>query len=291
MTQQRPIRTALARTIRGLLTPETVTPPRPAGPAAKESIVRSYLLMRVIVGALGVLLPVGLLLGDWLFLGGNVSLRGSLSAYYYSGMRDFFVGTLMIIGMFLVAYKFFEANLDNLVSILAGIAAMLVAFFPTHGPSQLHYVITPIQDSLGEGTVSRIHYVAAGTFMGGLAAISFCFGLREGRRHRTIFLSRFHLDHAPVIRRAIHWICAGAIVVAMLYMLAEHWLDWLDLNGQTVLVGEIVCGVAFGLSWFYKGFELDTLRGTPSPDVPEIPAAAGLSASGPEPSRARQQSV
>ena len=61
--------------------------------------------------------------------------RGSLSVYYYSGMREVFVGTLAATGVFFVAYKVWERNLENLLSLVAGLSACLIALFPTWPPS------------------------------------------------------------------------------------------------------------------------------------------------------------
>ena len=58
------------------------------------------------------------------------SARSSLSAYYYSGARDLMVGTICAIGTFLLAYKVAERNLDNTLSVLAGLTVILVALFP-----------------------------------------------------------------------------------------------------------------------------------------------------------------
>src|SRR4051794_4907403 len=93
-------------------------PPPPGTPASALSeadlerlysraylYLRAYLMLRLAIGALGVLLPVVLLAGDGLFLKGSVWPRESLSAYYHSGMRDEFVGTLVATGVFLITYK------------------------------------------------------------------------------------------------------------------------------------------------------------------------------------------
>src|SRR5215203_533751 len=89
------------------------TPAREVGQIPFDSISRSYFLMRLLVGCLGVALPVVLLLGDLFFMGANFSARGSMSAYYHSGMRDVFVSILAVVGMLLVTYKITERNRDN----------------------------------------------------------------------------------------------------------------------------------------------------------------------------------
>jgi hypothetical protein len=81
-----------------VLWPEVAVEPRPTAPQAKR-YVRSYLIMRVAIGALGIALPVVLVLGEPLLFDGQPFPRGSLSAYYYSGVREVFVGALCAIGV------------------------------------------------------------------------------------------------------------------------------------------------------------------------------------------------
>ena len=83
-----------------LLQPELTVEPRPTDPESAR-YVRSYLVMRVFVGALGIALPFMLVLSDGLAFDGDPFPHGSLSAYYYSGARELFVGALSAIGVFL----------------------------------------------------------------------------------------------------------------------------------------------------------------------------------------------
>jgi hypothetical protein len=74
-----------------LLQPELTVEPRPTDPDSAR-YVRSYLVMRIFIGALGVALPFMLVLSDGLAFDGDPFPHGSLSAYYYSGARELFVG-------------------------------------------------------------------------------------------------------------------------------------------------------------------------------------------------------
>jgi hypothetical protein len=230
--------------------PSADTPPRPSvddGDRDRLLYLRSYLLMRAIIGLLGVGLPLVLLIGDGIFLAGKIP-RGSLSAYYHTGMRDVFVGTLCAVGLFLLTYMAFHYNWDNVLSIIAGLAVLGVAIFPTGGNETL----TPLQQRLGEETVSRIHMICAAVFILSLAAISFLFGRREGRRP----------DRTPEQRRRgklLHWTCGFVIIGTVVYVLLTKWLGRFDRH--SLFYGETVATLAFGLSWLMKGFELDILLG------------------------------
>jgi hypothetical protein len=231
-----------------LLQPELTVEPRPADPEAAR-YVRSYLIMRVFVGALGVALPFMLLLSDGLAFDGDPFPLDSLSAYYYSGARELFVGALSAIGVFLVTYKVADRTLDNTLSILAGVAVAAVALFPTGPPAEAE--LTPLQELLGESVVATIHYVAAGVFIASLAVISFFFGVREGAR--TPKEGR----RSPMFWRRYHWFCAGAVVVALVWIVVT---ELVGSPSKSLLIGEAVSVWAFGASWLMKGLELDILR-------------------------------
>lgn len=215
--------------------------------------LKSYLLMRAVIGFIGIFLPIALLVGDWLVLQDTGYPRGSLSAYYHSGMRDLFVGCLCVTALFLITYKVFESNLDNALSLLAGIAALGVAWLPTGRPKGSTSAATPLQERLGESGVTVAHFICAGIFICSLGILSYFFGRREGTRP-----DRDEKERSNTFWRRFHWWCAGAIFVAVAFMLITEIFDWFE--SWAILAGEIVAGLAFGLSWLMKGLELKILR-------------------------------
>jgi hypothetical protein len=231
-----------------LLEPVRETAPRPADAQALR-YVRSYLFMRFCVGLLGIALPFALVLVDRCVFDGHPAPRDSLSAYYYSGVREVFVGTLAAIGVFLVTYKVTERNLDNTLSVVAGLAALLVAGFPTGRPTK-DLPLTPLQDKLGECVVQAIHFGAAGTFIVSLGAISLWFGIREGRRERQ------GARGSPEFWRIFHFACAGMIAAALVWIVVTQYAGWPRIS---LLIGEGVSACAFGASWLAKGAELNVL--------------------------------
>lgn len=239
-----------------LLEPETVVRRRPTDPEGAK-YVRSYLVMRLAVGLIGVLLPLLLVLLDWGLFDGDPVPRDSLSAYYYSGMRELFVGALCATGVFLMTYKVTERTLDNTLSWVAGVAAVLVALWPTGRPSD-GIGLTPLQDRVGEDAVQWIHFGSAAIFIVSLAVITFFFGVREGARPARAG------NRPPAFWRAYHWCCAGGIVAALV------WIVVTQVVGEprtSLLIGEWAAVWAFGASWFAKGAEWDILRGLPRPDA------------------------
>src|SRR5215212_5638041 len=73
--------------------PVVTVHPRPAD-SDMARYVRSFLIMRTLVGVLGIALPILLVLVDGVWFDGSPFLRESLSTYYCSGARELFVGGL-----------------------------------------------------------------------------------------------------------------------------------------------------------------------------------------------------
>jgi hypothetical protein len=232
------------------LTPQLRVEPRPTDPEVSR-YVRSYLIMRIFVGLLGVALPLVLVFGDGWGFDGDPFPRDSLSAYYYSGVRELFVGTLSATGVFLITYKVATRTLDNTLSILGGLAAAAVALFPTGRPDDASQ-LTPLQERWGEDVVEWIHYGAAGLFIGSLGVICVFFGIREGARAPR------EGKRSPKFWRYYHWSCAGVIVLAVAWMLVTKVAHG---PSKALLIGEWVSVWAFAASWFMKGLERDILRG------------------------------
>ena len=253
----------------GFLTSASEVGPRPDPDAQPVEVryVRSYLWMRIGIGLLAVLLPLLLVFGDKVLFSGEPFLRGSLSAYYYSGMRDEFVGILSATGVFLVTYKVAEFSLDNVASVLAGVCAALIALFPTGRPAHPVVPLAPLQDLLGETTVKTVHFAASAGFLVLLAVLSFFFGVREGERPPR------KGKRSPTFWRWFHWACTFAMAVAIAWIIVTLAVGW---PNRALLWGEWASAWAFGLSWLAKGAELDMLFGKPSApidtsDLAELP--------------------
>jgi hypothetical protein len=93
-----------------------------------ESTTKTYLYLRVSLVALAVLLAgslvIELVLGDGPWL-------GSISAYYYTPVRAVLVGTLVAMGVCLIAIKGRNRPREDLMLNLAGMCAPVVALCPT----------------------------------------------------------------------------------------------------------------------------------------------------------------
>src|SRR5262245_34491539 len=99
----------------------------------RQHITGTYFGLRAGMAVVGFLLPIGLVfLG--LVLEPTVGVRSSLSAYYNSaGLRDVFVGALVVVGALLIVYRGFSVAEDRAFN-FAGLFAFVVALVPTGNP-------------------------------------------------------------------------------------------------------------------------------------------------------------
>lgn len=94
----------------------------------QEHMLGSYFGLRKGLVAIAVAFPLTLWLGAIVI--GDGGLQGSLSAYYYTGMRNWFVGLLVAVGACLYLYKGFSTS-ENVALNLAGLFVVGVAMIPT----------------------------------------------------------------------------------------------------------------------------------------------------------------
>lgn len=197
-----------------------------------RSLVLSYLGLRRAVGYIGIGLPFVLLIGKLLLQGGP--LPGSISAYYYSDMRNVLVGALFAVAIFLISYRYDTP--DARAGTLAGIMAIGVALFPT----------SPADPTGQERVIGTVHLVCAAVFFLTLAYFSYFLFTRTGQTEPTPRKKQ---------RNIVYRVCGILIVVCIvLAVLADNLLG-------TTLVDELhpvfwlesVAIVAFGVSWLIKG--------------------------------------
>ena len=202
----------------------------------QEHMLWTYYGLRVGLVAIGVSLPVLVMLSGFLHGGG---LRGSLSDYYNvagAGLltpRDIFVGGLLAAAACLYLYKGY-GDKENFALNLAAIFAVVVAFFPT-GP---------------EGPITYTHRAAAVLFF--LCITYVC-----------LFRSKDTLDDdlVPEPKRSLYArvynAIGGLMIASPLAAMAVSW--WLGLRSgdSTVVLWIETFGVCiFASYWAVKTLEL-----------------------------------
>ncbi|MFC9324902.1 DUF998 domain-containing protein [Kitasatospora sp. NPDC057015] len=209
---------------------------------------RTVQRLRLGVGVIGSLLPIVLPIGNSI-TSARVALLASMSASYYTHMRNIFVGGLCAIGVFLICYRY-DRREDRL-STVAGVFAVLVALFPTEPPHSL--VPDP---SRVQVVVGVLHLCFAAALFGVLA----------------FFCLRLFADSRPSDgpRRGRDWVylvCGWVIVgcIALIAVAEALHLVW-DSPLTLPYLGESLAVLAFGLAWLVKSESAAGLaRQTPHP--------------------------
>lgn len=197
-------------------------------PVAKDPVVLSYLALRKFVGIVAFLLPLAVAI-PWFIL--HHRIETSISAYFYTGMRTVFTGSLCAIAMFMLGARGYDAA-DEIFSIFSALCAIGVALFPT----------SPAVPTCHQVDVSYVHYTFAATLFVILAIFClFLFTMSAGNRAPT---------PRKIVRNCIYRICGGIIVASLIllpiFVKIVHW----KYGGITF---ESTSLWAFGLAWMVKG--------------------------------------
>jgi amino acid permease len=192
------------------------------------------------IGYLAIALPFVVYLGAWIVF--QTGMQGSISDYYYTGMRDVFVGTLWAIGVFLFAYKGY-GRADSIASKLAGVFAVGITLFPT----------APAPRGV-------VHFAFATLFFATLIYYSyFLFTKTNAEPGQPPTISRTKQRNRVYKRCAvIMLICIG---LAALYSLVPSLQASLPSDSyHPIFWLEALADVAFGISWAIKGEALSLLN-------------------------------
>jgi len=213
---------------------------------SKNPAVLSYYMMRRAVGVIALLMPFGLALGAILFslLGPTRALphpilQRSISDYYYTSMRNYYVGSLCAIAAFLACSRGYDL-IDEIAGYLAGALTLGVALFPPVNPRSPIY--TRFQVEIG-----FIHT--------GFAALMFLV-----LAYFCIFLFRRSSPEKPLTRRKrhrnrIYGACGLIIIVCMIVLVTLTVKAVAEGHHPSPLLFwfESLALAAFGIAWLTKG--------------------------------------
>jgi hypothetical protein len=211
-----------------------------------EALSVAYRHLRIAVGLLALSLPFAMVLFKGL-LDHSWELQGSISAYYYTSSRNYFVGALCALAVFFLSYEYRHVRdyrADNYLSNLASVAALGVAFLPTTRGG--------VEPSTPEKVVGVLHYACAVALFVVLAVFClFLFTRAQGGR-----------TGQKVLRDRVYRSCGGVIIGCLvlcaisLWVVPDRWraLFWLE----SVMVW------AFAISWLVRGGFRGILADPPS---------------------------
>jgi hypothetical protein len=219
-----------------------------------NQLIVSYMVLRRAVGWIGTLLPVVLVVGN--AISSTASRPDSMSGYYYTGMRNIFVGALCALGVFLGAYDGYD-DVDRWMTNIAGFGAIGVALCPTK-PAVPRL-------SASQQVVGDIHLVfAAVTFIAlGLMALRFA---KAGQTPPGLGMAdriRYGLGFGkPNAEDNVVYRVSGITILSCVLLAAASNLLPASVKAHWPLlfIFEAVAVFAFGVSWFVKGQTIQAMR-------------------------------
>jgi uncharacterized membrane protein YjfL (UPF0719 family) len=216
--------------------------------------VMSYLLLRQLIGILGISLPFILTIGTYI-IGNCSSLQPSISHYYFSIMHIVFVGTLCVLGGFLITYRGTSSyKYENGISNFAGVCAFGVAMFPTDmkglvNPAGCSCQFIELKPALlSPEHTGWIHYAfAAGLF---ICFVFFCMKIFQDADLGE------PIDDKKKRRNRIYKFCGYIIIASIVCIAAFAIYD--RITGRNnfpyyTFIFETTALLPFGFSWLLKG--------------------------------------
>ncbi len=227
---------------------------------------KSFMALRKGIGCLGVSLPF-ILIGvtliyqyTWSNLAQKLSFQDSISAYYYTPLRDIFVGFMFAIGGFLIGYKGYPAKsgekiTDYWVTMVAGISAIKFALSPISPPAE--NACSLVNCVTGGAFAGYIHYGAAFIFFVSLAVM--CLWMFTKSKGEETPRKKW--------RNRIYRICGGIILLviaglSLYFALPDGAKAWLDTWHAFFWI-ESIGVLSFGGAWLVKGEAFSLLTDAP----------------------------
>jgi hypothetical protein len=274
---------------------------QPHPPRSDAEMVIDYRALRAVIGGIVLLLVPVVYFGNWVFFSRHVGaclvpnprLPDSLSGYYYSHMRNLFVGAMCAVGIFLAAYRGYD-RWDNRFTNVAGLAAICIALCPTMPPSyapngpnlfftsaNLCGPSTPLiyQQSSSQRSFGYVHDVALlalfamvflmvlfqftrtgeaddqvrGDPAGGIRAWWNSLFSRGFCAWRKSLFSGDQTTARKKRRNRIYVICAGCIFLCAMLAVAAAISPSAESSAHLLLFAEAGAFLFFGVAWYVKG--------------------------------------
>jgi hypothetical protein len=238
-----------------------------------SDMIISYNKLRKSIGWLGLLLPLVIIFGNWVFAYFDVLncsalvdtncgkpyflscyVKPTISDSYYTPMGEWFTGCLGSIGLFMFCYKGHtlrpgEHLSDNLLTNTIGICAFLVALCPTS--ASLPEGVNCLDDNFRifqAGTVTNIVHLSAATLLfvclGRMSYTNF------RRSQNPEDFGKGADDGWFKFFGLVIYSCIGGL---MLYKGLSAYVPQAIKNLQPFYILESIALISFGLSWLIKG--------------------------------------
>lgn len=211
--------------------------------AQHPNMIISYMLLRKIIGIIGLLLPIALVVGAY-YYGNCKVVQASISDYYHTEMRNVFVGAVCAVAVFMFAYNGYDIR-DKIAGSLAGVFALGIVFFPTKIDTESVCATYCFEY---EDWINTFHMICAVLFF----AILIYFSLK------LFVLTREGLETSQKRKRnKVYKTCGYTMLVAVLlillyiFVLRDRYPELANL--RPIFWLETIALFAFGISWLTKG--------------------------------------
>lgn len=248
-------------------------------PEGSDNLLVSYTIIRRTLGGLGTTLPFILAIFGYILY--EPVIQGSMSQYYHTPMRDLLVGVLCAEAMFLFAYKGYGTHkdekgpmlwlTDRTAGIIAAIAALGIAFFPTYNAQPLGQIpggefgdVAHWINNFGfrdwvrswglvdPGSVPQLtrflHGLSALIFFAMLVVFCLVLFVRSGGKEPQGLKKE---------RNKIYRLCGGLMIATMVTAIVISTFAPNTENYDLVFWVEAVSIFFFGVAWVVKGNAID----------------------------------
>lgn len=217
----------------------------------KQDLVNSYLMIRTIIGILGIALPFIVLI-----IPGK--LLPSISDYYYTKSSIFLISILTSYALLLISYKGYDKKTgewfsDNQITHFGGFMALIVTLIPTtfdgccNGKMCCDCLKScyPLFMNLNP-LLGNIHLICAALFLISMGYMSF---VQFAKGDKVIYNKIYK------VCGLIIWIAVAILICKFLIIFISHNDNFCFFKNDTYYF-ETISVVAFGISWLVKGKSL-----------------------------------
>jgi hypothetical protein len=209
--------------------------------AHDKELVVSYLTLRQMIGWVAIVMPAAIRIGAFHFE--HIHSTNSISAYYYTGMRDVFVSTLVLAGALIACYRT-PARSDNVVAIIAGLAAIGIGLFPM-SPVYAQEILDQFP-SMTERLCYESHGILGYHFY--FVAVFFALAFYLVYFRFSAFTPR-EPTREKVLRNRVYKVCGAAMLVGFVAIGVLHFLS----KDASIFWPESLAVIAFSAAWLVKG--------------------------------------
>jgi hypothetical protein len=222
--------------------PGPASEPKPAGKASEGNLVFDYHTLRLYVGVLAFLLP-------WVVTYLAHVIPPSISGSYYTAARNFFVGSMCVIGILLIAYKGHKPVL----------AVRDVSWFWQWVGGALNGISQPWRGKMDFRVLGRKNEENLVSTLGGLGTIAAALSPTAEKFGEESLASTIHAIGGSLLFAAVAYFCLVAFVRAVnlklripdgIFPFLSHMKSLQPANPKKVMRGSIyvVCGVIIALT-------------------------------------------